>query len=133
MITVHLRGFDEAVDYFKAQSLPNQIESEGEKVLEKWARVLYNYTKQNHPWKSRTGRLEQSHRFARVGRLHWQVSADTRMGGGDKNYAVFLEFGRTNQRPYSWFNPAVELHRKLIINDMKDSVKRVVLRVKPVG
>lgn len=133
MITVRLRGFEEAKDYFQAQQLTVDIEDEGEKVLEKWSRNILNYVKTNHPWKSRTGRLEQSHRFARIGKLHWQVSADTRMGGGDKNYAIFLEYGRKNQRPYPWFGPAAELHRKIIANDMKDSIKRVVLKVKPIG
>lgn len=137
MITVRLRGFEEAKEYFQAQGFPQQIESEGEKVLEKWARTLYNYTKSDagHPWKSKSGRLVQSHRFARVGKLHWQVSADTRMGGGDKNYAIFLEYGSAamGQDPFPWFRPAVEIHRKMIANEMKDSVKRVVLKVRPKG
>jgi len=63
-----------------------------DKVLGEWAVTLWAYCKQNHPWKSRTGRLMKSHYYQKnsgnwktMEPIEWEVGADTRRNGTSKN------------------------------------------------
>jgi len=51
-----------------------------------------------------TGALQESIEAEKLKQLQWQVTA----GGGDVDYAVYVEYGTTRAPAQPYFNPAVD-------------------------
>jgi len=123
LFKVVTRGFKEAIGFYRRR-YAEAVERGFENFLEDWAKHMKNYTQVNHPWMTRTGRLERSHFAERVNPLFWKVVADARREGATKNYAMFLEYGTSHNAPHPWFGPAVETHRDFFKRDAKKVLER---------
>jgi hypothetical protein len=139
-----------------------KIKIEGDDILDLFKRIPLNYeyildqeignfmenlkisSMNYHPWISRTGALERSHKYARLGPMEWQFTVNT-IGeegseAGDYNYAPLLENNLLNySKNYTWVNPQFQrlypqlisnVRRRFIVANIKNVVKSTVGSIK---
>lgn len=90
------------------------VDEEIARFMEQLRKSSVNY----HPWITRSGILERSHKYEKLSQMEWQFVIDTTQEGAEYNYAPLLEFNLLNySKSYTWFNPNYQrLHPELISN-----------------